>query len=52
MADAHHGPYHPDAHPPIPTGLTRRLRTSVVWQVVRFLVLSFKIGKLMIRSHG
>ena len=52
MAGANKGPYQQDAYPPIPTGLTRYLRTSVVWQLVRFLVIGFRIVKLMMKPQG
>lgn len=44
-------PYQQSYYPPAPTGLTRYMRTSLLWQSVRFLVINFKILKLMIKSH-
>jgi hypothetical protein len=44
-------PYQQAYYPPVPTGLTRFMRTSLLWQFVRFIVINFKILKLMSRSH-
>ena len=44
-------PYQQAYYPPSPTGLTRRMRTSLLWQSVRFIVINFKILKLMSKSH-
>lgn len=44
-------PYQQAYYPPAPTGFTRAMRTSFIWQVFRFLVLNIKILKLMSRSH-
>ena len=44
-------PYQQAYYPPTPTGLTRYMRTSFLWQVVRFLVINLKILKLMAKSH-
>lgn len=44
-------PYTQDYYPPTPTGFTRRMRTSFLWQVLRFLVINLKILKLMAKSH-
>ncbi len=44
-------PYQQAYYPPVPTGITRYLRTSIVWQLYRFLVINLKMMKLMTRSH-
>jgi hypothetical protein len=44
-------PYKQAYYPPAPTGLTRYMRTSLIWQAVRFLVINLKILKLMAKSH-
>lgn len=36
--------------PPLPTGFTKALRTNPVWQFFRFLVINFKILR-MVRKH-
>jgi hypothetical protein len=52
MAGANNGPYRQDFYPPVPTRLTRYLRTSVVWQLVRFLVIGWRIVKLLVKPQG
>ncbi|GAB0150146.1 hypothetical protein L0E83_01660 [Marichromatium gracile] len=44
-------PYQQEYYAPVPTGFTRYMRTSLIWQIVRFLVINWKILKLMTRSH-
>jgi len=44
-------PYQQAYYPPVPTGFTRYMRSSVVWQFWRFIVINLKIFKLMFRSH-
>jgi len=44
-------PYQQAYYPPAPTSFTRFMRTSLVWQTVRFLVINFKILKLMTKSN-
>jgi hypothetical protein len=44
-------PYQQAYYPPAPTGLTRYMRTSLIWQAFRFLVINLKILKLMGKSH-
>jgi hypothetical protein len=44
-------PYQQAYYPPRPTGLTRFMRTSLIWQSIRFIVINFKILKLMAKSH-
>ena len=44
-------PYQQAYYPPVPTGITRYLRTSVVWQLYRFVIINLKLMKLMTRSH-
>jgi hypothetical protein len=44
-------PYQQAYYPPTPTGLTRYMRTSLIWQGFRFLVINLKILKLMSKSH-
>lgn len=52
MSAMNNGPYQQASYPPVPTGLTRYLRTSILWQVVRFLVINLRILKLLTKSHG
>jgi len=44
-------PYEQAYYPPTPTGFTRYMRTSIAWQLYRFMVINFKILKLMMKSH-
>lgn len=44
-------PYQQAYYPPVPTGFTRYMRTSLLWQFVRFWVINLKILKLLTKSH-
>jgi hypothetical protein len=44
-------PYRQDYYPPTPTRFTRYMRTSLLWQGIRFIVINLKILKLMAKSH-
>lgn len=44
-------PYQQAYYPPTPTGLTRYMRTSLIWQTIRFLVITLKMLRLMAKSH-
>ena len=44
-------PYQQAYYPPKPTGLTRSLRTSLLWQIPRFFIINLKMIKLMAKSH-
>lgn len=44
-------PYQQAYYPPAPTGYTRFMRTCVIWQFLRFLVINLKMLKLMSKSH-
>ena len=48
---ANKDPYQQAYYPPTPTPVTRYMRTSLVWQLYRFLVINFKMLKLMAKSH-
>lgn len=43
-------PYQQAYYPPTPTAFTRYMRTSLVWQFVRFLVINVKMLQLMSKS--
>lgn len=51
MAAKNREPYQQAYYPPVPTRTTRYMRTSVIWQLVRFIVINFKILKLLARSE-
>lgn len=44
-------PYQQTYYPPTPTGITRYMRQSLPWQLVRFMVINFKMLKLMMNSQ-
>lgn len=44
-------PYQQAYYPPVPTGFTRSVRTNLVWQFWRLLVINVKMFKLMWFSH-
>ncbi|WP_184415093.1 hypothetical protein [Rhodocyclus tenuis] len=44
-------PYQQAYYPPSPTPLTLYMRTSIVWQTLRFFVINLKILLLMSKSH-
>ncbi len=43
-------PYQQAYYPPAPTGFTRYMRTSLIWQLYRFLVINVKMLRLMSKS--
>ncbi len=43
-------PYQQAYYPPTPTGFTRYMRTSLIWQAFRFLVINVKMLRLMAKS--
>lgn len=44
-------PYQQAYYPPVPTGFTRWFRTSIIWQIYRFIVINYKMMKLMAKSE-
>ena len=44
-------PYQQAYYPPVPTVFTRAMRTSIPWQLIRFVVINLRILKLMTRAH-
>ncbi len=43
-------PYQQAYYPPAPTGFTRYMRTSLIWQAIRFMVINIKMLRLMSKS--
>jgi len=43
-------PYEQTYYPPVPTGLTKKMRTNLIWQFFRFLVINIKMLR-MVRKH-
>jgi len=44
-------PYQQAYYPPVPTGFTKRMRTNPLWQLMRFIIINWKIGRMMLSSH-
>ncbi len=44
-------PYQPAYYAPAPTGFTRFMRTCLIWQFYRFIIINFKMLKLIGKSH-
>ncbi len=45
-------PYQQAYYPPSPTRFTKSMRRSIIWQSVRFLVINYKMLRLMARSRA
>jgi hypothetical protein len=43
-------PYEQNYYPPVPTSFTKGMRTNLIWQFFRFLVINFKMLR-MVRKH-
>ena len=43
-------PYEQNYYPPVPTELTIKSRTNLLWQIWRFLLLNVKVLR-MVRKH-
>lgn len=50
MSIHNQGPYQQAFYSPIPTPFVTYLRTSLPWQLLRFVVLNIKILKVLVRS--
>jgi len=51
MAGKNKEPYQQAYYPPVPTRFTKYMRTSLIWQFYRFMVINVKMMKLMAKSH-
>lgn len=51
MSAKNREPYQQAYYPPVPTGFTRYMRTSLPWQLIRFIVINLKMLKLMWKAH-
>lgn len=47
----HVDPYTPQFGTMVPMGKVKFLRTCVIWQFIRFLVINVKMTKLIMKSH-
>ncbi|WP_295439285.1 hypothetical protein [uncultured Thiodictyon sp.] len=43
-------PYQQAYYPPVPTPFVKYMRTSLVWQFIRFWIINYKILRLLIKS--
>jgi len=43
-------PYEPESYPPIPTEFTKKSRTNLLYQIIRFVVLNIRMLR-MVRKH-
>jgi len=44
-------PYQQAYYPPTPASITKYMQNNILWQLVRFAVINFKMLKLMRKSH-
>lgn len=44
-------PYEQAYYPPKPNRFTRFMRTCVIWQFIRFIVINIKMLKVVSKSH-
>jgi hypothetical protein len=51
MAGKNREPYQQSYYPPVPTKFTKYMRNSLIWQSYRFMVINFKMLKLMSKSE-
>jgi len=47
----HIDPYSPQFGTMVPMGIQKFLRTCVLWQLIRFLVINFRMTVLILKSH-
>ncbi len=47
----HIEPYSPQSGTMIPGGFVKFMRTCVIWQLIRFLVINIRMTKLILKSH-
>ena len=47
----HIEPYSPQSGTMIPGGFVKFMRTCVIWQFIRFLVINIRMTKLILKSH-
>ncbi len=43
-------PYGQNFYPPVPTGFTKHMRTNLLWQLFRFVIINVKMLR-MVRKH-
>jgi hypothetical protein len=47
----HIDPYSPQSETVIPDTMVKFLRTCVVWQIIRFIIINIRMTKLILKSH-
>lgn len=47
----HIEPYTSEFETMVPTGIVKFLRTCVIWQVIRFIVINIKMTIVILKSH-
>jgi len=47
----HIEPYSPQSGTMIPGGFVKFMRTCVIWQLIRFLIINIRMTKLILKSH-
>ena len=47
----HIDPYTPQSGTMVPLGFQKFLRTCVIWQLIRFIVINIKMTVLILKSH-
>ncbi len=47
----HLNPYSPQSGTMIPLGFRKFLRTCVIWQIIRFLVINIRMTAIILKSH-
>ena len=48
----HVKPYEPSFETMVPTPLVKFLRTCILWQIIRFIVINIKMLLVVKKSHG
>jgi len=44
--------YYDEAYPPVPLGFVRFMRKCIIWQLFRFLVLNYKVMRIVAFGHS
>lgn len=50
LPESERQPYEQNFYPPVPTRFTKMMRTNLLWQLVRFVIINIKILR-MVRKH-
>lgn len=44
--------YKDEFYPPVPTAMTKRLRTNFFIQIYKFILLNYKIMRIVVKGHS